>query len=76
MADDTPKRREKADPTIKSDVGGGYQEDRGNHPIRPLEDQTHSATNIEYADNPDKPDPTTIAQVEKGTDVGETPTKG
>jgi hypothetical protein len=74
---DAPKRQEKSDPTVKGDPApwGAYQEDRGNHPIRPLSEQTYAAQNIEYVDNPNKPDPTTIAQVEKGTEVGETPNK-
>jgi hypothetical protein len=65
MADE--KRREKSDPTVTSkSVSEGYQEDRGSHPIRPLAEQTYAAENVEYADNEDKPDPTTVAQVEVG----------
>ena len=53
----------KSDPTVKSTpTGPDYPE--GTHPLRPLSEQVDAATNKSYKDNPDKPDPTTIAQVE------------
>lgn len=52
----------KKDPTVTSDVGGeAYPE--GTHPARPVSETTYSADRIRYEDNPDKPDPTSIAQV-------------
>jgi hypothetical protein len=52
----------KSDPTIKSGTTGPeYPE--GTHPVRSASEVTHSATNITYKDNPDKPDPTTVAQI-------------
>lgn len=45
----------------KSDETPGYPE--GTHPARPASDVTHSGDRIEYSDNPDKPDPTSVAQV-------------
>ncbi len=52
----------KPDPTVKSGSAPEYPE--GSHPIAPLADQDWSAQNKEYRENPDKPDPTTVAQVE------------
>lgn len=55
----------KKDPTISSrsvERSPGYPE--GTHPARPASEVTHSAANKQYRDNPDKPDPTTVAQVE------------
>ena len=52
----------KSDPTITSETTGpAYPE--GTHPARPASEVTHSADKIKYEDNPDKPDPSTIAQV-------------
>lgn len=51
------------DPVIKSGtVGPEYPE--GTHPLRPLETVSDSASNLKYADNPDKPDPSTVAQIQ------------
>lgn len=53
----------KKDPTVTSDVGGdAYPE--GTHPARPVSETTFAAEKREYKDNPDKPDPSSIAQVE------------
>ncbi len=52
----------KKDPTVTSDVGGPAYPD-GTHPARPAAETTYSADKIKYKDNPDKPDPTTVAQV-------------
>lgn len=56
------ERSKKDDPTVTSDVSGAaYPE--GTHPVRPPAETTHGRPR-EYKDNPDKPDATTIAQVE------------
>jgi hypothetical protein len=36
----------------------------GAHPALPVEQADDAAVNKKYADNPDKPDPSTIAQIE------------
>lgn len=52
----------KNDPTVTSDSGAPeYPE--GTHPARPASEVSHSADRIKYKDNPDKPDPSTIAQI-------------
>lgn len=54
----------KKDPTVTSaSAGDGYPE--GTHPARPIDEADHSATQKKYKDNPDKPDPSTVAQVEE-----------
>ena len=51
------------DPTVTGgSTGPAYPE--GTHPARLASEVTTSAENIEYRDNPDKPDPTTVAQLE------------
>lgn len=53
---------QKKDPTVTSDVTGpAYPE--GTHPARPASEVTHSADKIKYADNPDKPDSSSVAQI-------------
>ena len=53
----------KQDPTITSEtVGPAYPE--GTHPPRPLSETTHAAVNKKYADNPDKPDPSSVSNIE------------
>lgn len=67
MADkSTPPAREKSDPTVRNLKGGAPEYPEGTHPIKAASETTHSATNIEYQDMPekDKPDPTTVAQVQ------------
>ena len=52
----------KSDPTVTSEtVGPEYPE--GTHPARPAEETTHGKPSA-YKDNPDKPDPSTVAQVQ------------
>lgn len=52
----------KKDPTVTTDTGGdAYPE--GTHPARPASEVTHSAARITYRDNPDKPDPSSVAQL-------------
>jgi hypothetical protein len=53
----------KSDPTISTASIDKTQYPEGTHPARPASEVTHSATNITYKDNPDKPDPTTVAQI-------------
>jgi hypothetical protein len=45
----------------KSVKGDAYPE--GTHPARPPSEVTHSPDRFVYRDNPDKPDPSSIAQV-------------
>lgn len=52
----------KSDPTVKSSSKSDPAE--GAHPARPVSEADDAAVNKKYADNPDKPDPTTVAQVE------------
>lgn len=55
--------QKKSDPTVTSaTTGDAYPE--GTHPARPASEVEHAADRRTYKDNPDKPDPTTIAQVE------------
>jgi hypothetical protein len=58
MAD---KKSKSDDPTVRGAGGPEYPE--GTHPVRSASEVTHSADRIEYRDNPDKPDPSSIAQV-------------
>lgn len=52
----------KKDPTVTSDaVGDAYPE--GTHPARPASETEYAAEKLTYKDNPDKPDPSSIAQV-------------
>jgi hypothetical protein len=56
------KKDDKNDPTVTSDrVGPGYPD--GTHAALPVGEVTHSADRIKYRDAPDKPDPSTVAQV-------------
>jgi hypothetical protein len=52
---------EKKDPTVTSKVS---ESDSGAHPARPVSEADDAAVNKKYADNPDKPDPSTVAQIE------------
>ena len=57
----------KSDPTIKSGAASDpYPE--GTHPARPASETEHAASKLKYADNPDKPDPTTVAQIQEVPD--------
>lgn len=52
----------KKDPTVTgAATGPAYPE--GTHPARPASETFHGQPR-DYRDNPDKPDPTSIAQVE------------
>ena len=53
----TPKKK---DPTVTT-ATTEYPE--GTHPLRPVSETTFAADRITYRDNPDKPDPSSIAQV-------------
>ena len=53
----------KSDPTIKSASKDEPDYPEGTHPARPVSETHHSADRITYKDNPDKPDPSTVAQV-------------
>ena len=52
----------KNDPTVTSDATADAPE--GSHPARPVDEAADAASSKKYKDNPDKPDPTTVAQVE------------
>jgi hypothetical protein len=62
--------KETRDPTISSGSTDTAQAD-GTHPARAASEVTHAAAKKEYRDNPDKPDRTTVAQLEvvKDTDA-------
>lgn len=52
----------KSDPTVTSDVtGSAYPE--GTHPALPPSETEFSPDRFVYKDNPDKPDPSSIAQI-------------
>lgn len=56
------KKAAPADPTVRSGaIGPEFPE--GTHPARLASETTHGQP-ADYKDNPDKPDPTSIAQVE------------
>lgn len=57
------KAKEKTDdPTLKSDEPVvAYPE--GTHPARSPGETHHSAERLVYKDNPDKPDPSSVAQI-------------
>lgn len=56
------KKTALADPTIKSEAPKvTYPE--GTHPARPPGETHHSVERLTYKDNPDKPDPSTVAQI-------------
>jgi hypothetical protein len=50
------------DPTVVS-TASGPEYPEGTHPVRPASETTYSADNIKYRDNPDKADPTAVAQI-------------
>jgi len=55
-------RSERSDPTIRSDsTSPEYPE--GTHPIAPIEEQAWSPERFVVRDNPDKPHPSSVAQV-------------
>jgi hypothetical protein len=59
----------KSDPTVSSssttsNVEKGRSGTEQPHPAVPVSEGADAADNQEFKDNPDKPDPTTIAQVE------------
>lgn len=58
------KDAEAVDPVISTEsvVGDGYPE--GTHPARPVDEVTLSASRFEYREMEDKPDPSTVAQVQ------------
>lgn len=55
----TAKKSE--DPTISTESVS--TEDDGTHEARPISETHHAASRLKYKDNPDKPDPTTVAQI-------------
>lgn len=55
-------QEEAADPTLKSDEPEVVYPE-GTHAPLPVSETHHSAERIDYQDNPDKPDPTTVAQI-------------
>lgn len=54
----------KGDPTISTaSMAAGDPYPEGTHPARPVSEVTHSADKINYRENEDKPDASSIAQV-------------
>jgi hypothetical protein len=54
----------RGDPTISSaKMAAGDPYPEGTHPARPASEVHHSAERIDYRENPDKPDKTSVAQV-------------
>lgn len=57
-------KKNQQDPTVSSpEPGARYPE--GTQPAVPVEKADDAAVNKQYRDNPDKPDPSTVAQVEE-----------
>lgn len=52
-----------ADPVISTESVQAESSDGGTHPARPVSEVSHNADRIEYRDNPDKPDESTVAQL-------------
>ncbi len=55
------RNNEKSDPTVTSSKA---EPSEGSHELRPLEETTDAASNLRYEEAKDKPDPTTVAQVQ------------
>lgn len=53
----------KDDPTLKSGTEPGPVYPEGTHPARKPSETTFSPDRFVYKDNPDKPDPSTVAQI-------------
>ncbi len=60
MSEGRDMASEKKDPTVSTKMA---ESPEGTHPARLASETTHGKPS-EYKDNPDKPDPTSIAQVE------------
>ena len=56
--------KKKDDPTVSTQSAGGAEYPEGTHPPRAVSEADHHVGQFEYKDNPDKPDPSTIAQVQ------------
>lgn len=54
---------EKADPVLSTESVSSETFPEGTHPARPPAETHHSVERYVYKDNPDKPDPSTVAQV-------------
>lgn len=55
-------KKDEKDPTVTSTLSGP-EYPGGTHAARPVSEVTHSADRLKYRDAPDKPDPSTVAQV-------------
>lgn len=53
-----------ADPVISSESAAAVEYPEGTHAALPASEVTHSAAALKYEDRADKPDPSTIAQVQ------------
>ncbi len=59
------KSAKKADAVISTDdIEEGPVYPEGTHPARPASEVEHSADKFSYRDNPDKPDASSVAQIE------------
>jgi nitrogen fixation protein FixH len=59
----------KSDPTISTQSTKPQEDEQGTRQVaRPVEEADDSAVTKSYSDNPDKPAPSSVAQVEDGTD--------
>ncbi len=54
--------KKEKDPTVRTGTAATYPE--GTHPVRSVEEADDAGVNKKYEDNPDKPNKSTIAQVE------------
>lgn len=59
-----PKKQPAEDPTISTESISGEEYPEGTHPAAAPDAQHFSVDRFEYRDNPDKPDPSSVAQVQ------------
>lgn len=57
-------KAKKDDPVVSTESVKDESYPEGTHPPHPLEDLTYSVDRLVYKDNPDKPDPSSVAQVQ------------
>lgn len=54
---------DKKDPTVSTRRGEAPEYPEGTHPVAPIKEQAYSPDRFKYSDHPDKPDPSTVAQI-------------
>lgn len=57
------KKSQASDPVVSTESVSEETFPEGTHPARSPQDTHHSVTRLKYKDNPDKPDPSTVAQI-------------